>query len=106
MGQLKTKGAHAAPPAEDIPVPAQDIPASRGVANEAPLQRAYYSIGPSGEKDYYESEDNASIAQALASGEASIQLPPKQYGSFEIRFQAPVSPSLYLVSLALIAVFA
>ena len=75
-------------------------------ANGAPLQRAYYSIGPSGEKDYYESEDNESIAQALASGEASIQLPPKQYGSFEIRFQAPVSPSLYLVSLALIAVFA
>ena len=75
-------------------------------ASGAPLQRAYYSIGPRGEKDHYESEDNARIAQALASGEASIQLPPKQYGSFEIRFQAPVSPSLYLVSLALIAVFA
>ena len=81
-------------------------------ANGAPLQRAYYSIGPSGEKDYYESEDNASIAQALASGVPSIQLPPRQaavlleHGSFEIRFQAPVSPSLYLVSLALIAVFA
>ena len=26
---------------------------------------------------------------------ASIQLPPKQYGSFEIRFQAPVSLSTW-----------
>ena len=93
MGQPKTKGAHAAPPAEDIPVSAEDIPVPAPLlaANAAALQRAYYSIGPSGEKDYYESEDNESIAQALASGEASIQLPPKQYGSFEIRFQAPVS---------------
>ena len=48
----------------------------------------YYSIGPRGEHDFFEEADNAQIAQAHASGVATLKLPPKPYGTFEIRFGA------------------
>ena len=48
----------------------------------------FYSIGPSGEHDFFSPEDNVAIAAAQARGDAALALPPKPYGSFEIRFGA------------------
>ena len=46
----------------------------------------YYSIGPDGRKAF-DAADNALIAQAHAAGKEAVQLPPKAYGRFEIRFK-------------------
>ena len=53
----------------------------------------YFSFGPSGEQDFFDAADNAAIAQALARGDAAVRLPPKPFGTFEIRFGAGATSS-------------
>eukprot|EP01045_Picozoa_sp_COSAG04_P021705 COSAG04_NODE_2362_length_4267_cov_3.208973_5_plen_424_part_00 len=53
----------------------------------------YFSFGPRGEQDFFDAADNAAIAQALANGDAAVRLPPKPFGTFEIRFGAGATSS-------------
>ena len=53
----------------------------------------YFSFGPRGEHDFFDAADNAAIARALASGDAAVCLPPKPFGTFEIRFGAGATSS-------------
>eukprot|EP01045_Picozoa_sp_COSAG04_P014379 COSAG04_NODE_1074_length_8447_cov_4.858409_6_plen_367_part_00 len=53
----------------------------------------YFSFGPSGEQDFFDAADNAAIAHALANGDAAVRLPPKPFGTFEIRFGASATTS-------------
>ena len=61
---------------------------SSGADAAVDWEARYFSIGPGGERDFFDAADNALIAQAEARGEASVRLPPKPYGSFEVRFGA------------------
>ena len=73
------------PPAHSPPAYSPPAPA------EADHARAmhYYSInGVNGEKDMYDDADNAAIVAALQAGHRSVQLAPKPYGRFEVRFGA------------------
>ena len=53
----------------------------------------YFSFGPRGEQDFFDAADNAAIAHALANGDAAVRLPPKPFGTFEIRFGASATSS-------------
>ena len=53
----------------------------------------YFSFGPRGEHDFYDTVDNAAIASALARGDRAVRLPPKPFGTFEIRFGASATSS-------------
>ena len=48
----------------------------------------YINFFPQIRSRFFEDADNAQIAQAHASGVATLKLPPKPYGTFEIRFGA------------------
>ena len=63
---------------------------SSGGGADVPVdwEARYFSLGPGGERDFFDAADNALIAQAEARGDASVRLPPKPYGSFEVRFGA------------------
>ena len=53
----------------------------------------YFSFGPRGEHDFYDAADNTAIASALARGDRAVRLPPKPFGTFEIRFGAGATSS-------------
>ena len=46
----------------------------------------YYSLNAQEEKDMFDDADNAAIVAAVRAGRRSVQLAPKPYGQFEVRF--------------------
>ena len=69
------------------------VEADWGEGQEEEEAARYFSFGPRGEQDFFDAADNAAIAQALANGDAAVRLPPKPFGTFEIRFGASATTS-------------
>ena len=69
------------------------VEADWGEGQEEEEAARYFSFGPRGEQDFFDAADNAAIAQALARGDAAVRLPPKPFGTFEIRFGAGATSS-------------